>query len=497
MNLSTARSAGRAREVGILKVLGSEKKVLIQQFLMEATLMALLATGLSLAIASLCIPWFNQLSGKELTLSVLFQSKYIGYLIMLPFVVGLLAGIYPAFLLSSFRPIAVLKGKFNAGFRRSSLRNALVVFQFATSIILIIGTIVVYRQLNYVQTKKLGFNKDQLLIVNGTGALREKAEAFKQEVSKLTGVKGSTFAGYLPVDGSSRNDLTYSTDAVMNAQNGYNMQTWSIDYDYLDVMGMEVVKGRNFSREFGADSSAVIINESSAKLLGFDNPVGKKLYTFPDNFSSRLVSYDIIGVVKDFHFESLRQNIGPLCFRLSDASWVTAFKVNTANLQPLLSAIENKWKAMAPGMPFHYQFLDEAFDNMYKVEQRTGKLGLSFAMVAVLIACLGLFGLATYTAEQRIKEIGIRKVLGASVTNLVSMLSVDFLKLVVIATLIAFPVAWWVMNKWLQDFVYRTELGWWIFGLAAILAVIVALLTVCSQALKAALTNPVNNLRTE
>ncbi|WP_121355034.1 ABC transporter permease [Flavisolibacter nicotianae] len=498
MNLSTARSAGRAREVGIRKVLGSEKRSLIQQFLLESIVTSFLATALAIGIAAVCLPWFNELSGKQLSLADFFQSKQVVFLVLLPLIVGLLAGAYPAFLLSSFRPIAVLKGRLNAGFRRSNLRGALVVFQFTTSIILIIGTIVVYRQLNYVQTKQLGFNKDQVLIVNGTGALREQATAFKQEVAKLSGVSGAAFAGYLPVEGSARNDNTFSTEAVMTAKNGFNMQAWQVDYDYLNLMGMQLVKGRNFSRDFGADSSAVIINETTAKLIGFDNPIGKKLYSnFQDITGNRLIAYDIIGVVKDFHFESLRQNIGPLCMRLGNPSWVTAFKVQTGNLKSLLGTIEKKWKAMAPGMPFSYQFLDDAFNSMYKVEQRTGKLGLSLAVIAILIACLGLLGLAMFTAEQRIKEIGIRKVLGATVTNLVSMLSKDFLKLVLLAPVIAFPVSWWIMNKWLQDFAYRTAIGWWIFALAAIMAVVIALLTVGSQAIRAALANPVKNLRTE
>jgi putative ABC transport system permease protein len=498
MNLSTARSANRAREVGIRKVLGSEKRSLVQQFLMESMLMSTLATVLALGLVAICMPWFNELSGKELSLSDLFRSKEIVFLILLPVIVGLLAGSYPAFMLSSFKPIAVLKGRLNAGFKRSALRNALVVFQFTTSIVLIIGTIVVYRQLNYVQTKQLGFNKDQILIVNGTGAMRDKAGAFKDEVSKLSGVKGATFAGYLPVEGYSRNDNTFSKEAVMTSQNGFNMQSWEVDYDYLNLLGMQLVKGRNFSKQFGTDSSAIIINEAAARNLGYADPVGKNLYQmYQDQNGTRLRTYTIIGMVKDFHYESLRQNIGPLLFRLGNSPWATAFKVNTGDIRHLLGEIESKWKTMAPGMPFNYQFLDDAFNNMYKVEQRTGKLGLSLAVIAILIACLGLFGLATYTAEQRIKEIGIRKVLGATVANLVSMLSVDFLKLVIIASVIAFPLSWWAMSKWLQDFAYRTKIGWWIFALAAVIAVIIALLTVCSQAIKAALANPVKNLRTE
>jgi putative ABC transport system permease protein len=457
-----------------------------------------LSTVFAIGIAWLCLTWFNNLSGKQLLISDLLQTKYLVFLIALPFLVGLLAGIYPAFILSAFNPITVLKGKLGSGLKKSALRNALVVTQFTTSIFLIAATIIVFRQLNYIQTKKLGFNKDQVLIVNGTYALGNNKDAFKNEIAKLSDVKGSTYAGYLPVSGSSRNDMSYFTDAAMSAENGINMQTWNIDYDYIPFMQMEIIKGRNFSREFGTDSNATIINESTARLLGWNDPIGKKLYTYyQDQFGNRLINREVIGVVKDFHFASLKENIGPLCFRLADNSWATAFKVSTSDINNLVGNIESKWKAMASGVPFSYQFMDEAFDSMYRVEQRTGKLGLTLAVIAILIACLGLFGLATYTAEQRIKEIGVRKVLGATMQNIVSMLSKDFLKLVLISSVIAFPVAWWAMNKWLQDFAYRIDIGWWIFVASALIALLIALITVSSQAIKAALANPVKSLRTE
>lgn len=498
MNLSTARSSTRAKEVGIRKVLGTEKKALVFQFLTESTITAIISTILAVMIAWMSLSWFNNLSGKALAISELFQSRYLFFLVALPFVVGFLAGGYPAFYLSSFKPIAVLKGKINAGSKRSALRNSLVIMQFTTSIFLIVGTIVVYRQLNFIQTKKLGFNKDQVLLVNGTGALRNETEAFKNEVAKLPGISGAAFAGYLPISNSSRNDNSYATEAVMNSKNGLNMQTWVADYDYLPVMGMELVSGRNFSKDFGTDTSAIIINETTAKLLGYNDPVGKKIYTdFQDQFSNRLVTYTIIGVVKNFHFESLRQTIGPLCFRLGKPDWVTAFKVNTKDIRGVVNNVSEKWKAMAPAMPFNYQFLDEGFDNMYRVEQRTGKLGLSLAIIAIMIACLGLFGLATYMAEQRIKEIGVRKVLGASVTNIVTMLSSDFLKLVLVATIVAVPLSLWAMTTWLKDFAYRIDIGWSVYVIAALLALLIALLTVSSQAIKAALSNPVKSLRTE
>lgn len=498
VNLSTARSFSRSKEVGIRKVIGSDKLSLIKQFLAESTLTAIIATLFAIVIVWLCISWFNNLSGKQLSITELFQPGYLVSIIALPFVVGLLAGGYPAFYLSSFKPITVLKGKINNGFKKSNLRNVLVIFQFATSIFLIVGTMVVYYQLNYIQTKKLGFNKDQVLIVNGTGGLGNNTEAFKNEVLKFPGVTGSAYAGYLPVSNSSRTDNSYSKEAVMDSKNSLNMQTWIADYDYINVMGMELVKGRNFSKEFGTDSTAIIINESTARLLGYENPIDKSLYTlFQDQNSRQLTTYHIIGVVKNFHFESLRQNIGPLCFRFGKPNWVTAFKVNTGNIKELVTKVEDKWKTMAPAMPFNYQFLDDAFDNMYRVEQRTGQLGLSFAIIAILIACLGLFGLVTYMTEQRIKEIGIRKVLGSTVSNLVAMLSKDFLKLVLVSMVFSIPIAWWAMHKWLQDFAYRIDISWWVFVSAGVIALMISLITIGFTAFKAAIANPVKSLRTE
>ena len=498
MNLSTARSAGRAKEVGIRKVLGTGRQSLIGQFLTESTLMAVISLLLAVGFVWFCLSYFNTISGKQLAMGDLLQPKYLAFLLMLPFVIGLLSGMYPAFFLSSFNPITVLKGKQSAGFKKSNLRNGLVIFQFATTIFLVVSTIVVYRQLNYIQTKKLGFNREQVLVVRGTLALGNNKDAFKEEISKLSGIKDATYAGFLPVANSSRTDNSFSKEAVMDSKNGLNMQVWDIDDRYINLLGMEMVQGRNFSKDFATDSTGIIINEAAAKTLGYDNPVGKKLYTsFNLNEGSKQISYNIIGVVKNFHYESLRENVGPLCFRYGKSDWAVAFKVNTADVKNLVNTVESKWKSMAPGQPFVYHFMDEAFNEMYRVEQRTGQLGFVFAIIAILIACLGLFGLATYMAEQRIKEIGIRKVLGASVLGIVQMLSKDFIKLVLIASVFAIPVAWWAMNKWLQDFAYRINIGWWVFIAAGAVAVLIALLTVSFQAIKAAVANPVKSLRTE
>jgi putative ABC transport system permease protein len=496
MNLSTARSAGRAKEVGIRKVLGTEKKSLIGQFLAESTLMAFLSLLLAFGFVWLSLSWFNDIAGKEMQMTLLLKPQYVLFLLALPLVVGALAGMYPAFFLSSFQPISVLKGKINAGFKKSFLRSFLVVFQFWASIILIIGTIIIYRQLNYIETANIGFKKDQVLVVNSGGMSQEKRETFRNEIAKQSSVKSASFADFLPVSNSNRNDNTFSTEAVMTDKNGFNMQVWRVDYNYIPTLGMEILSGRNFSQQFGSDSNGLIINETTAKLLGAGDAVGKKVYS-SDGPGQPPVAYTVIGVVKNFNWESLRKNVGPLCMRLGAGSYSSAFRIAATDVSGFVKNVESKFKAMAPGMPFSYSFLDESFDNMYREEQRVGKVALTFSLLAVIIACLGLFGLATYMAEQRTKEIGVRKVLGASVPNIVSMLSKDFLKLVLIAFVIAAPVAWWAMNEWLKDFAFRISIGWWIFIAAGLLAILIAVVTVSFQAIKAAIANPVKSLRTE
>ena len=497
INLSTARSMNRSREVGIRKVLGTSKSKLIIQFLSESALTVFIAMIIAVVIAWQILPLFNQLSAKTLTPSLLFSTKMLLLMVALPVVVSLLAGSYPSLFLSSFNPVTVLKGKSGSGSYKSKIRSGLVVFQFATSIVLIIATITVFRQLNYIQNRKIGFNKDQVLVIDGTGVLGNGSEAFKNEVMKMHGVISGTYSGFLPVSGSARNDNTFSKEAVFSSSNTFNMQVWGIDETYIPTLGMEMKSGRNFSRAFGTDSSAIIINESTASMLGYSDPVGKRIYTLVDNQTNIVRGYEIIGVVKNFNFESLRQRIGPLCFILGKSSWSSAFRIRPENAESIVEAVSNKWKSLRTGTPFSYHFLDESFNNMYRAEQQVGRVAIAFAAIAVIIACLGLFGLATYMAEQRTKEIGVRKVLGATVNNIVMMLSRDFLVLIVIATLIAFPVAWWAMYNWLQDFEYRTSMGWWIFILSGLIAILVALFTISFQAIRAAVSNPVKSLRTE
>ncbi len=496
MNLSTARSSGRAREVGIRKTLGSEKSALVGQFLIESILLAALALALAFGLCALALPWFNDISGKSLHLADLLRPGYLLFLLLLPFVVGTLAGLYPAFFLAAFNPIRVLKGHKKTGGAEPRFRSALVVFQFAASMILIIGTLVIYNQLEYIRHAKLGFNKEQVVVVDTGGIAEANREAFKNEVAALSSVSRASFAGYLPVANSSRNSTSFSTDPVSTETNVFNMQIWGTDYDYIPTLGMELLEGRNFSPEYGSDSLAIIINEKAAALMGVDNPVGKKLYSKSPDMEEPEV-YTIIGMIRDFNFESLRENVGPLGLRLGRNNWEAAFRVLPGKIEQTLDDIEARYHELAPGMPFQYTFLDESFDQMYRQEQRMGQVALSFAALAILIACLGLFGLVTYVAEQRTKEIGIRKVLGASLGNILALLSRDFLKLVLIAFVIGSPLAWWAMHLWLQDFAYRAPIGIWVFAVTGGAALGIALLTVAFKAFRAALANPVNSLRTE
>ncbi len=495
MNLTTARSAGRAREVGIRKVLGTERKGLVMQFLSESTLMVLLSFLIGIGIAFLALPLFNSLSGKTMTLSNLFSPLILPLLIALPFAVGLLAGSYPAFFLSGFKPIEVLKGRLKAGTKTAGLRSTLVVFQFTTSIVLIIGTIVVFRQLHYIQTRDLGFKKDQVLVIDGADALANNVDAFKKEVTSLSGVKEGTLSAFLPVSNSARNVYNISKDAVQASANSFNIETWAIDEGYIPTLGFTLEKGRNFSPDFKTDSFGVIINETAAGILGYANPVGKNIYIFYN--SGAPTAYHIVGLVKNFNFETLHHQVRPLMFMLQRSTGLASFKVNTANIGPLIAEIRNKWTALAHGAHFSYRFLDDSFNEMYKSEQQVGKIAIIFSILAILISCLGMFGLATFVAEQRTKEVGIRKVLGANVRGIVALLSADFMKLVAIAFLIAAPLAWWIMSKWLQDFVYRVNFSWWIFPLAGLAAFLIAFLTVSSQAVRSAMANPVRSLKTE
>ncbi len=494
MNLTTARSANRSREVGIRKVLGTERKNLVAQFLTESTLTSLIAVILAVIIVYNILPFFNNISGKELKVNNLFSTQILLFLLFLPFIIGVLAGSYPSFFLSRFNPVEIIKGKLSKGSKSGTLRSVLVVFQFSTSIILITGTIIIYNQLNYIQNKNLGYQKDQILIIKDVYTLGNNINAFKNEMLKINGVFSGTISGFLPIP-SARNYSAFYNKAANVSGSGFTMQRWIIDYDYMKTLGINLIKGRNFSERFGSDSLSVILNETAVKQIGYQNPIDEKLYTWIGG--GRLVTYNIIGEVRDFNFESLHQNIGPLCFVFGRNNDLASFKVNAARIPNILDEARIIWKGMTSGMPFNYQFMDDSFNEVYKAERQVGIIAVSFSTLAIIIACLGLFGLATFLAEQRTKEIGVRKVLGASVPSILLMLSKEFIKWIIIANIIAWPITYFIMNKWLQEFAYRIDISWWLFIIAGCLALIIALLTVSFQAIKAATSNPIKSLRYE
>jgi putative ABC transport system permease protein len=442
------------------------------------------------------LPVFNELAAKQMNIGLFTRPWLAPGLLVLVLLVGVMAGSYPAFFLSAFRPIAVLKGQVASGFKTGWLRNSLVVFQFGISIFLIVGTAVIYRQLGYIHSRGLGYNREQVLIVQNSAALGNQVRAYKEKLLRLPGVEGATMTGYLPTS-DWRNDDAFFLSPDLDTKKAISMQRWQIDENYIPVLGMQIETGRNFSRDFPTDSTGIVINQAAAKFLGLRDPIGQKIYELDDIKTKKLSVYHIVGVVKDFNFNSLREVVSPLGFFLQENRGQIALRVKSGDMHGLVGQVENAWRSMAPGQPFAYTFMDDEFNAQYSTEQRMGGISLSFSLLAIFIACLGLFGLAAYAAEQRTREIGIRKVLGATVGGIISLLSRDFLLLVIISAMIAFPLSWWAMHHWLQDFAYRIDIGWQVFALAMVLSVGIALLTVSVQALRAALANPVNSLRSE
>jgi len=495
MNLSTAGASKRSREVGIRKVLGSMKLELVRQFLLESVLITAIALLLAVVLMYLMLPVFNSLSGQNLSLSLNDHPFLIPGLILTMVLTGLLAGSYPAFYLSSFKPVAVLKGKFVSGKGTIGLRSGLVVFQFFISIILIVSTTVVYNQLSYMQNKNLGYNKEQVMIVSNTWMLGKNREAFRQQLQRDPRVAGISGSRYLPA-GSSDNNNFFVSPGLTSTELTKTLR-YEVDENYIPTLGIQLLNGRNFSKDFGMDSSSVILNEAAANALGWkqETAVGQTISRTSKRGEKE--SYRVIGVVKDFHFRPFHERISPLVMVLAPDPGNLIVKLKTKDVAGVVATLKKNWNDFGPEDPLTYSFLDERFENSYKTEQRIGMILAIFAGLTIFVACLGLFGLAKFTAEQRTKEIGIRKVLGASVSQVSTMLSKEFVKLVLIACVIAFPLAWWAMNKWLEDFAYRVHISGWVFVVAGVVALLIALLTVCFQAIKAAIANPVKSLRTE
>ena len=496
MNLSTARSANRAKEVGVRKVLGGGRNKLIAQFITESFVACFLSFAIGIAIVALLLPLFNQLADKQIGVSILARPAVAFGLLALLMLVSLISGSYPAFFLSSFQPIKVLKGNLSMGFKGSGLRNTLVVLQFTISVVLMIGTLVIYNQLHYIRDKDLGFNKDQVLLLQNTAALNNNTAAFTNELLQIPGVKNVTSSGFLPVTGS-RTSQGFTTVPHFDGKNFTLMQAWRVDERYLPTFQLQLKAGRNFSSQYHTDSTAVIINETAARLFGGADPLGKKMYQLDDLSTGQTSAYHVIGVIKDFNYNSLREQVSPLVLTLKQDNGSMAMRISGRDIPGLLDQIKARWKTLASAEPFSYSFLDDEFNKQYGADQRRGEIFLVLSILAIFIACLGLFGLVTFAAEQRIKEIGIRKVLGAAIPDIFAMLSKDFLKLLLLSICIASPIAWWAMNKWLQDFAYRISIDWWTFVTVGIISLLIAIVTLSFQVGKAALANPAKSLRAE
>ncbi len=497
MNLSTARSALRAKEIGVRKAIGARKNELLAQFLSESIIISFAAGILALVFTLLALPWLNKVSGLQMSLNILLHPSIVITIVFVPLVVGIISGIYPAIFMSSFQAVKVLKGSLKIGGGNISFRKALVVTQFGISIVLIICTSVVFQQLRYMQTRSLGFNKDHIVTFSYYNALTPQYESFRNELLAQSVIKNTTRSSRIPsgrlLDAMGASTVSGDSLTPIKA----DIKFLAADQDFIPAYNIKIIAGRNFSRDYSTDTTSFILNETAAGVLGWKNTadaIGKE-------FAYAGTRGRVIGVMGDFHFESMHQKIVPLVIVLPNANQGMynrlSVKISGTNLPEALAIIEKSWKKFLPDTPFEYTFLDENFDNLYQAEQRQATIFTTFAFIAIFIACLGLFGLSAFAISQRVKEIGIRKVLGASVQSLVTLLSKDFLILVGIAAVISFPIAWYAMHSWLQDFAYRVTISWWLFIMAAIIAAVIAIATISIQAIKAAYSNPVKSLRSE
>jgi putative ABC transport system permease protein len=488
INLSTARSANRAKEVGLRKVVGSVRGNIIGQFLTESVIYSLMSFVAGVLLAGLLLPYFNLLAGKSLVFPwgewwlfpVLFGSA---------FAVGILAGLYPSFYLSAFKPISVLKGDLSRGSKNSMTRGSLVILQFTISIVLITATFVVYRQVQYMLNKKLGFEKDQVVLIQGTNTLGDQIKTFKNELLNISQVTSASISDYLPVSGTKRNGNAFWIEGRNTIDKSTDGQFWIVDHDYIRTMGMKLVEGRNFSENMASDKESLIINQTMAKELGLKNPIGKRIQNWR--------VYTIIGVIEDFHSESLRDKVQPLALAAGISPSVVSVKVNTGDMSAVIQSITEVWKKFLPHQTIRYAFMDERYAAMYADVQRMGRIFTTFAILAIVVACLGLFALASFMVEQRSKEISIRLVLGASLKSIFQLLTSNFVRLVLISIVIAIPIAWYSMDKWLQDFAYPVGMGWEIFVIPGLMAVMIAVVTVSYQSIRAALMSPAEKLRSE
>ena len=500
MNLSTARASNRAKEVGIRKVTGSTKTQLVRQFLSEAFLYSFVSSAIAIALVILLLKGFSAIIDEPINFQTAFTPAIWISLIGLTIVVGLLAGSYPAFYLTGFKPVLVLKGKnLLAGSKKNLLiRNGLVVFQFTISTIMIVGTIVVLKQLQFFRNTDLGFNKENVLVISSTNRLGESQESYRQTITQIPGVVNAGITTSIPSRSAFGDSYVPESEETQGAANEINLNSFMVDESFVPTLSIRVLNGRNFSKDF-SDSASVILNEEAVRQIGWKDPIGKWL----DYPGGNNVRFQVIGVVKNFNIQSLQAAISPFAlfhtssktYDLGNANIVA--RIQSPDLSNVLRQLESKWKSFVTTEPFDYNFLDTEFDAQYRSEKRLGSIFSIFAGLSIFIACLGLFGLSAFMAERRTKEIGVRKVLGASVSSVVALLSIDFLKLTLIAIILAFPVAWYFMNKWLEDFAYRIDITWTIFLVAGLSTLFITLVTISFQAINAAITNPTKSLRTE
>ncbi|MBU8923035.1 MAG: ABC transporter permease [Bacteroidales bacterium] len=490
MNLATARSGIRAREVGMRKVVGAARSDIIRQFFGESILASMIALAVAIALIQTTLPFFNELSGKELAFNLLATPQLAFGLLALTLVTGLISGSYPALFLSSFKPVKVLKGSRGSTGSGSKFRRVLVVLQFSLTIILIIGTMVVHQQLGHIRSRELGYDSDHIIVMPMRGEIRTQHETLKEELIKDPAILSVTAASSIPTNIS----ISASSGTWEGKPEDVSVQIHinTVDYSYLETFKMEMASGEFFSKDRTTDADNFVVNEAAVAAMGLSDPIGAGFDILGSEEST------IIGVVKDFNYESARTNIEPMVMVIAD-QWkrYVCVRINGNDISGAISTMESNWKDLAPAFPFEYSFLDERIDALYRAEQRMMTLFNYFTGLAMFIACLGLFGMASFTAERRTKEIGIRKALGASETDIVKLLSMEFSKLVLLANVIAWPVAWLAMNRWLQSFAYRVDLSIWVFAAAGAAAFAVAFLTVASQAIKAAVTRPVEALKYE
>jgi len=492
INLTTARSTQRANEVGVRKVVGSSRGQLIRQFLSESIFLCFLSFLFALIIVEFSLPVFNNLVGKEFSSSQIFDWSFLLVLLVGALVIGTVAGSYPAFLMASFRPVSVLKGKMQSSTKGRRFRDALVVFQFCTSVVLLVGTSVIYTQLHYIRNKELGFDKEHVVVIQRAEKLGSQQLAFKNQLYQNPDVLSAVFTDSLP---QMLLEAKVFQKEGEGSQENNTLITITADYDLLKTYGIEIITGRYFERERSTDATAVVLNEAAIKALDIQDPLEKRLILV----GLKRKPMDIIGIINDFHMESLHTKIGPTAVILTGArpSVLLSVRVRPGDLPKTLGFLENQWKDFTNNQPFEYVFFDDQFDMLYKAEIQAGKVITAFACLAVFIACLGLLGLASFTASQRTKEIGIRKVLGATTSRILVLLNKDFVMRVLVANLIAWPLAYYAMNKWLQNFAYRIRISIWMFLASAVIALLIALFTVSYQTFKAARGDPVDSLRYE